>query len=152
MTFAGFLQELLRFTLQADRGKRITGKALNAVHRNRKDCRHGETGVLRSLLHHGRRNDAARERGKASNDEGLVHEERADEPGERAHAEEAREADDHGLPLLKEALKGKERAHMSNQKEDCNGRAELQDLGVRHHRLREESPEAEKKNDCRNED
>ena len=152
MTFARFLQELLRLALEADCRKRVARKALNAVHRNGKDCRHGETGVLSRLLHHGRRNNAACERRKTRDDECLIHEKRADEPGKRAHAQKPGEADDHGLPLLEKALQGKERAHVSNQKEDCNGRAQLQDLGVRHHRLREEGPEAEKKNDCGNED
>ena len=57
--------------------------------------------------------------------------------GPRAPAS-ARNTDDHGLPLLEQALETEERAHVGDEEEDGDGGAQRQKLRVRNERLREE--------------
>ena len=103
----------------------------------------GKTGVKRGLLHHRGGHDAARERRDAGDDERAVHEERTDEPAQAHEPGEARNTDDHGLPLLEQALETEERAHVGDEEEDGDGGAQRQKLRVRNERLWEEGPEGD---------
>lgn len=129
--------------LEADGRERVAREALHAVHDDREDGCGGKTGVKRGLLHHRGGHDAARERRDAGDDERAVHEERTDEPAQAHEPGEARNTDDHGLPLLEQALETEERAHVGDEEEDGDGGAQRQKLRVRNERLWEEGPEGD---------
>ena len=145
---APFLDQALSFRVKAKGGDRVAGQTLYAVHGDGEN-----SGLLQTcggccLLHGQCRHDAAGEWRKSGDDQGLLHDQRADEPAQRHHAGQTHQADHNGFPLFNQLLQTDYGTDVCDEHQDADGAGEGCQAGIVVQRGRENRPVSDEEQDC----